>query len=345
MPDISKRINDQITKWIGIPVTGVLALNLSGFINISSRPLPGILIDYLCFIFISAVLWNGNVIIHYSLRIQLYRIKKIYFRIPVRYGITILFSWLVSLVLLVTWNWAVHHAMYSYKNIFFSQVIMMLISFQISTFYEIVYLNNERESDLVKVERSEKLRVQAQLDALKAQIDPHFIFNSLNTLSYLISRDQFKAKLFNDTLANVYRYILSNKEKDLVLLSEEIEFARNYFYLMKIRYPQGLHMIAATNNISAGDYLIPPLSLQALIENAVKHNRFSEKQPLNIMINIDAGITHVTNNKSNKNTVVTSSKIGLLNLDKRYKLIVNKNISISQDEHYFSVELPLLKWK
>ena len=344
MPEISKKINDHVSKWIGIPVTGMLVIHLSGFLNISSHNLPGTLLDCLCFIFMSAVLWYGNVNVHYSLRIQLYRIKKIYFRLPARYGITILFSWLASFILLLTWNWLVHGGTYSYKNIFFSQVVMTLVSFQISTFYEIVYLNKERESDLVRVERSEKLRVQAQLDALKSQIDPHFIFNSLNTLSFLISRDHVKAKLFNDTLANVYRYILSNKERDLVLLNEEIEFARNYFYLMKIRYPQGLNMIIATHNTSTGEYLIPPLSLQALIENAVKHNRFSEKQPLTIDISIHEGVTLVSNNKSNKKLDASSSRIGLVNLDKRYKLIVDKNISVNQDQQSFSVELPLLKW-
>lgn len=221
---------------------------------------------------------------------------------------------------------------------------MVVISFQISTFYEIVYLNKEREVDFAKVERSEKLKVQAQLDALKSQIDPHFIFNSLNTLSYLISTDQEKAKLFNATLANVYRYILLNKEKDLVLLKEEMDFAGNYFYLIKIRYHEGVQLTIKMNDIMAEKYLIPPLSLQALIENAIKHNHFSDLRPLNIEITITENATIVTNNKTGKEFTVQSSQIGLLNLNERYKLIVNKSIVITQDQHHFTVELPILKW-
>jgi LytS/YehU family sensor histidine kinase len=220
---------------------------------------------------------------------------------------------------------------------------MTIVSVQISSIYEIVYLNKERESDLVKVERSEKLKIQAQLDALKSQIDPHFIFNSLNTLSYLISQNQEKAKLFNDTLAKVYRYILLNKEKDLIQLKEEIEFASNYFYLLKIRYQTGLSMIIKMDNVSVEDYLIPPLSLQTLIENAIKHNHFSEKIPLSIDITISEKEIRIVNQKNIKRFDIQSSRIGLSNLNERYSLILNRNISILQTTEYFTVVLPILK--
>jgi two-component system LytT family sensor kinase len=203
-------------------------------------------------------MWTGSAYAHYALRNLLSQIRKLYIRLPLRYSITILVSWVISYVLLYTWNHYLQNDRYVYHDLLISQVIMTVISLQISSIYEIVYLNKERESDLVKVERSEKLKVQAQLDALKSQIDPHFIFNSLNTLSYLISQNQEKAKLFNDTLAKVYRYILLNKEKDLIQLKEEIEFASNYFYLLKIRYQTGLSMIIKMDNVSVEDYLIPP---------------------------------------------------------------------------------------
>jgi two-component system LytT family sensor kinase len=188
-----------------------------------------LLIDYLFFSVISFCMWTGSAYAHYALRNPLSQIRKLYIRLPLRYSVTILVSWLISYVLLYIWNHYLQNDRHAYHDLLISQVIMTVISIQISSIYEIVYLNKERESDLVKVERSEKLKVQAQLDALKSQIDPHFIFNSLNTLSYLISQNQEKAKLFNDTLAKVYRYILLNKEKDLIQLKEEIEFASNYF--------------------------------------------------------------------------------------------------------------------
>lgn len=343
MPDNAAHIKDGLFKWFGIPITGILAFHLSGF---ADTPLAGDsirFINYVYFILISFSLWNGSSYTNYQLRNQINRIKRIYFRIPARYLVTILISWNLSYFFLTLWNYLLQHQQYPYHTLMISQVIMTIISIQISSIYEIVYLNKERESDLVKVERSEKLKVQAQLDALKSQIDPHFIFNSLNTLSYLISSDQGKAKLFNDTLAKVYRYILINKEKDLIQLNEEVEFASNYFYLLKIRYQTGLFMTIKMNNLLVSDYLIPPLSLQTLIENAIKHNHFSETKELTINIEISPKHILVSNNKQLKKFDIQSSRIGLSNLDERYKLIIQKGLFISQSADMFTVTLPILK--
>ena len=193
------------------------------------------------------------------------------------------------------------------------------------------------------MERTEKSKIQAELDVLKNQIDPHFIFNSLNTLSYLISQDQQSAKRFNDTLAKVYRYILIKKEKDLVQLKEEIEFAMNFFYLLKIRYQQGLVMKIEINNIVSENYLLPPLSIQILIENAIKHNHFTEKNPLRIEVKVIEEYVTVTNNRHIKQFEIQSSQIGLKNLSERYKLITNSVISVTDNKDYFKVTLPILK--
>jgi len=257
--------------------------------------------------------------------------------------ITIVVTWIVSFLLLRLWNYFVQHDKYSYQALLISQLIMILISVQFSSIYEIVYLNKERESDLIRMERSEKLKAQAQLDALKSQIDPHFIFNSLNTLSYLIRQSPDNAQLFNDTLAKVYRYILINKEKDLVSLKQEIEFGSNYFYLLKIRYQTGLHLLVKMENIAIDQYWIPPLSLQALIENAIKHNHFSEKQQLTIEITISENEITVMNQRNHKKFDIQSSQIGLANLSERYSLIVNKEITILQTPDYFKVLLPIVK--
>jgi sensor histidine kinase YesM len=341
MRDKPYKLKDGPYKWIGIPVIGVTVFYASGFASLT--PSSDRLLNYILFSFISFCLWNGNAIAHYMVRARLVVIRKIYYRLPLRYLLTVSVSWLLSSILLTIWNAWGYDNLFSYQQLSYSQVIMIVFSVLISSIYEIVYLNKERESDIVKMERSEKLKVQAQLDALKSQIDPHFIFNSLNTLSYLISTDQPKAKLFNDTLAKVYRYILLNKEKDVVLLKEEVEFASNYFYLLKIRYQTGLGMIIKMDDIVTEDYLIPPLSLQALIENAIKHNHFSEKTPLSIEITINENEISVVNRKNLKKFDIQSSKIGLSNLNERYSLIVNRNITIIQNPEHFTVLLPILK--
>jgi sensor histidine kinase YesM len=342
LPEKYPIINDKALKWTGIPFTGILVFYLSGF-GKEGFSYNNTLVHWLYFILISCCLWNANVFSQYLLRRQLYKIKTIALRLPARFSITIIVSWLLSFLLLSSWNRWLAASRYDYNQIFVSQVIMTFISIQIGSIYEIVYLSKERESDLVKVERSEKLKAQAMLDALKSQIDPHFIFNSLNTLSYLIGFNPQKAKLFNDTLAKVYRYILINKEKDLISLNDEIEFASNYYYLLKIRYQSGLNMVIKMDDISGETNFLPPLSLQTLIENAIKHNHFSEKHPLQINITISSNEVKVVNNKSIKKFEIQSSKIGLVNLNERYKLTVNQHISIPQDPEHFTVLLPLLK--
>jgi sensor histidine kinase YesM len=340
MRDKPYKLKDGAYKWIAIPVIGIIVFYASGFAAVTppSDRFP----NYVLFSFISFCLWNGNAVAHYMVRTHLAGIR-LHYRVPLRYLLTISVSSILSYILLSAWNAWGYNNLFNYRQISFSQAIMIVFGILISNIYEIVYLNKERESDIVKMERSEKLKVQAQLDALKSQIDPHFIFNSLNTLSYLISTDRAKAKLFNDTLAKVYRYILLNKEKDLVQLKEEVEFASNYFYLLKIRYQTGLGMIIKMDDIVTEDYLIPPLSLQALIENAIKHNHFSDKTPLHIEIRIAENEISVVNRKNLKKFDIQSSKIGLSNLNERYALIVNRNITIIQNPDHFTVLLPILK--
>jgi sensor histidine kinase YesM len=343
MKEKTQKINDRFFRWVGIPSVGILVFYLSGFAAELNSNADEKILHLLFFTCISFCVWNGNAIGHYFARKQLSSIRRIYYRLPARYALTTGISFAISYITLYAWNRFLANDRFSPAQLLNSQLIMTAISLFISNIYEIVYLNKERESDLVKMERSEKLKVQAQLDALKSQIDPHFIFNSLNTLSYLISTDQKKAKLFNDTLAKVYRYILLNKEKDVVQLKEEVEFASNYFYLLKIRYQAGLSMVIKMDDIITEDYLIPPLSLQALIENAIKHNHFSEKTPLCIEITICEHEIQVVNLKNLKKFDIQSSRIGLSNLNERYSLIVNRHITILQNPERFTVLLPILK--
>lgn len=342
MFEISQKLKDRYFKLSGIPITVLLVIFLYNFED-PGRKINWQLADYLYLVLMAACLWIVNVKTHYLLRKSLYQVKSVTTRLMARYCITILLSYLVSLLFLLAWNQLLHAASYNYKTILTLQLIIILISMLVGSTYEIMYLSNERESDSIKIERTEKSKIQAQLDSLKYQIDPHFIFNSLNTLSYLISQGPDGAKLFNDTLAKVYRYILIKKEKDLVLLKEEIEFGTNYFYLLKIRYQHGLNLKIELKDIESESYLLPPLSIQILIENCIKHNHFTEKLPLNIYISVLKGHVTVSNNRNVKLFEMQSSRIGLKNLDERYKIITGGAITITDTKEIFEVILPILK--
>lgn len=342
MTGISKRLKDLYYKIVGVPVLALLVIYSYNLIAGAQR-VEWAFTNFLAFCFITISLWIINRQVQYFIRKQLFTIRSTGLRIITRFGINILITYVLAFILFRLWNSYLHRSSYNNTSIAALQVISIFLSILTGCIYEIVYLNKEKESDIIKIERTERSKVQAQLDGLKNQVDPHFIFNSLNTLSYLISQNPETAKLFNDTLAKVYRYILIKKEKDLVMLKEEIEFASNYFYLLKLRYQTGLKMTIEFDDIVTENYMLPPLSVQILIENAIKHNHFTEKLPLDIKVCVIPDKVTVINNRNIKQFEIQSSQIGLKNLGERYKLITGNSISIKDDKEKFIVVLPLLK--
>jgi len=342
MPEISNKLKDLYYKLAGIPLLSLLVLYSYNLVA-GNQKLSWSFINFISFCFISMVLWFTNRQVQYLIRKKLFTIRSTGLRIVTRFGINVLVTLILTAVLFRLWNVLLQQDALSNTSIAALQLISTVLSIITGCLYEIVYLNKEKESDIIKIERTEKSKIQAQLDGLKNQVDPHFIFNSLNTLSYLISQNPETARLFNDTLARVYRYILVKKEKDLVMLKEEIEFASNYFYLLKIRYQTGLKMTIELDDIVTENYMLPPLSVQILIENAIKHNHFTEKIPLDIKVCVIPDKVTVTNNRNIKQFEIQSSQIGLKNLAERYMLITGSQINIDDGKEKFTVVLPLLK--
>lgn len=342
MPEKSAKLIGLYAKAAGVPILALLVQYTYNFLSTGEKVMWS-LNNFLFFCLITVCLWASNRQIQHLIRKKLFEIKNTGLRIITRFGVNIILTFILTSILFRLWNYFLHGSVYSQNTIIALQAISIFFSILTGCVYEIVHLNKERESDIIKIERTEKSKLQAQLDGLKNQVDPHFIFNSLNTLSYLISQNPGTAKLFNDTLAKVYRYILVKKEKDLVMLKEEIEFASNYFYLLKLRYQTGLKMTIELDDIVAENYMLPPLSVQILIENAIKHNHFTEKTPLEIKVSVIPDKVTVANNRNLKQFEIQSPQIGLKNLAERYMLITGKNISIDDDKNNFIVVLPLLK--
>jgi signal transduction histidine kinase len=193
------------------------------------------------------------------------------------------------------------------------------------------------------VDRAQKLREEKlifQYETLKSQVNPHFLFNSLNSLSSLIRKDPDLSEQFIQKLSSVYRYILDNREKELVPLATELEFVNNYFYLQKIRDED---KIILKNELKTTEKLeVLPVSLQLLVENALKHNAATRKQPLEITIHSE-GLDKlvVRNNLQKKTQFNNSSKIGLKNLNERCRLILKREIEIQETEDEFVVKIPV----
>ena len=206
--------------------------------------------------------------------------------------------------------------------------------------YETVYLIRQREDDMLAVERLERARVQAELDALKAQVAPHFLFNSLNTLSWLIENDPARARVFNQNLAEVYRYILAARRREMVPLGEEWEFLAQYCGLLALRFADSLSLEFAEPGARAERWLVPPLALQLLVENAVKHNEHSNQHPLHVRIGFGDNSVTVANNTRRRATVDHSAGLGLRMLDERCRLALGKGIDVLEQSGWFHVSLP-----
>lgn len=338
-------LNDRMVKLIGIPALGLLIPNLSGLISNRLYSISELVACYLFFITVAFLVWEGNVRLMYFIRARYPWTKKTYYKIIISlFFANIVYSGLVSSILIKLWFYCSHETRTGNEAIVSTVLIIIIAACFITNIYEILFLNREKEVTESRVEQLNVAKAQAELEALKNQIDPHFIFNSLNTLSFLITRDPKNARLYNDTLAQVYRYILSNKERDLVLLREETEFISNYFYLLKIRFADAISMTIEITDLSAENFLIPPISLQALVENAIKHNEFSEKKPLAINVSIHSDYVIVKNVLNRRNGTTAGSRIGLSNLDNRYKLLTKRNIVVENNFESFTVRLPIIRF-
>ncbi len=226
-------------------------------------------------------------------------------------------------------------------------ILKVSILFIISIFiYEIFYgwFYSYRYYAITQVEgiRSERWQLELQFESLKNQISPHYLFNCLNTISSLLYKDSQMAEEFIRRMSDTFKYVLSNQKQQLVQVRQEIEFVKAYYYLLQVRYE---HHLKLEINIpkSVLDTPIPPLSLQILVENAVKHNQISKEQPLLVYISAKDN-THiiVTSTKTTSIKPSHSFKIGLDNIRNRYEFFSSDRIVI-KDEDRFTVQLPVLK--
>ncbi|MDR0725266.1 MAG: histidine kinase [Prevotellaceae bacterium] len=205
---------------------------------------------------------------------------------------------------------------------------------------QLIYITQKQQKTSFENESLRAEYMRSRYEALKNQVDPHFLFNSLNTLNSLIKIDADKAQEYVQQLSYVFRYTLQNAE--IISLSEELKFTKAYCHLMKIRYGNNLDFEYVIDE-KLYDYLIIPLSLQTLVENAIKHNVASNKQPLKVKIEGDGESIKVSNPIQLKKEVESGERIGLANLAERYKLMWKTEIITVKTAHVFEVIVPLMK--
>ncbi|MFW5687604.1 MAG: sensor histidine kinase [Bacteroidota bacterium] len=224
-----------------------------------------------------------------------------------------------------------------------SAAITLIVTYLITCIHEAWFFYTQWNVSLVKAQALEKENIQSQYETLKSQINPHFLFNTLNTLTTLIEEDSQTAVNYVGKTSDFLRSILSMKDREVISLQDEIKIIETFYHLQKERFGENLRLQI---NLSprALEKNIPPLSLQMLVENAIKHNVISAEKPLTIVIDEKPnGTIEISNNLQKKKQEHLSNGIGLQNIRRRYQFLSDKKIDVREDQNTFSVALPLLE--
>jgi sensor histidine kinase YesM len=342
-PATNGYVDDIGFRLILVPAFGIIIPLVTGMVHAQNFTHWQIKLSFLYTIGIAAIVWQGNRYLHYSMRSYFDWYNKPLQKVMILLLSIAFYTIPVSVLLLVGWYNFFSGGNIEWPVIWNATLIILVAVVFITHVYETVFLVKETESEMIRNEQLERTKAEAELEALKNQIDPHFIFNSLNTLSHLIESRPEKAKVFNDNMAEVYRYILQNKARGLILLREEMLFLDHYFSLLKIRFENAIELKVDIPEPVTDQYLIPAISLQLLLENAIKHNEFHDDQPLQVNLILSGEELLMTNAIRRKALRRASSKIGLQNLQERYRLTTSKELVIEDNGDEFMVRLPILK--
>lgn len=328
---------------IGIPLVALIS-NVIFYYDMNEQHGFSFWKDYLYTLVITWLLWEAarQVIIYTRKKFGAFHDSKrrILLTALGTVGITVLIMTGISLFYDLT-NWWGYD--YTVKNYLYNNFAALTYCTIVGGIYEGIYYFGQWRMVTVEAERLKKENLQSQFDSLKQQMSPHFLFNSLNTLSSLMRKDVDRAELFLDELSRVYRYLLRNTEDQLIDLASELQFIQSYFHLLRTRYVDSI-ILQIDVDEDYESYFIPPLTLQLLVENAVKHNVVDKSRLLKITIqSTEQASLLVSNNLQKKVNRFPSNKIGLANIDSRYRLLGYKGVAIVETETAFMVEIPLLK--
>jgi sensor histidine kinase YesM len=304
---------------------------------------------YFSVLIITTVIWLGNRYILIWARRRYTQFEQVRKRLLVQSVVMFVYTMVTNNVLgyvLDMCGMKNFHARFPHRSIFdvitISNAAALFCSLTVVAIYESIYFLNELRKSVEEKEMLKRESLHAQLDALKTQVNPHFLFNNLNTLSSIIPEDPKKAVDFVQQLSKVYRHILEIQDEQSIPLIEELDVMRAYAFLLQTRFGENLDI-----NIDVPDEKlqkkIVPLSLQILMENAIKHNIVSSDKPLKIDLFAKNGKLVVSNNLQKKNQVNESTGIGLENIRNRYRLLGNDQVEVTENGGNFTVSIPLIE--
>ncbi len=337
------KLNDNTIRLVGIPFFGIIIPNVTGLFGHLNYHDLAYWLGYPYFILLAGCVWQGNRYLMFRTRKRFTWFDRPIEKLILLFVNNIFYTTPLTIAWLCLWyRWAGFPSIHWNTILVVTLVIVICVLF-ITHVYETVFMVKEQQHEQTKNALLERARAEAELEALKNQIDPHFMFNSLNSLSYLITTDPAKALQFTENLADIYRYILSQKEQSLIVLEDELNFIKKYTDLLELRFGHALIIKKHFNGTTEKEYLIPPISAFVAMENVVKHNEISESRPLHVDIRLEENHLTISNMIQEKRSIKHSSKIGLKNLDERFKILTGQSISTSLNNQYFHITLPLIR--
>ena len=300
--------------------------------------------DLLVIPFIVFLLWEGNIFIDKQLEKKYSWLKNPNQRLITQFAISLIFT---ALTLFLLMN-VMHFTKFNEIRIFNRAIRDMFVPAIVITFLSlIVYISGQFlkawKQSLLDVEKHKTESALAQLQNLKNQLNPHFLFNNLSVLSSLVYQNQEKAVEFINELSKVYRYVLENKNAELVSFKDELDFLQHYIYLLKIRFEENIIFDIKIEDIE--NKFLPPMCLQMLVENTFQHNETSSAKPLHVSIINKNNRVVVSNLIQPRSDKAESSQTGLENMKFRFKFFIDEPLEVIKNENIFSVSLPLITQK
>jgi len=325
------KISPYLIILVGLLITGVYLIS-----NGIDSPARG-LVSIGHGLIMTAGIWIGCIAmvqyLWHKFPWEFYPVKHLIWELVLITAWTLLFSYTIYTI--ERWTKIMVHTEYLFMEAF----ITLLITYLITAIHELVFFYKQWKHHFSKSVRLEKDNIQAKYETLKTQINPHFLFNSLNSLTNLVDDNQEAVKYIGD-LSDFFRYMLSSRDKELVLVREEINLLKKYIHLQESRFKNNLNIKVDVPQ-SYYHFAIPPLVLQMLVENSIKHNIISMEKPLKISIRTEGESLVVENNLQKKSGIASTGQ-GLKNITQRYKIFTASDVEITETAAIFKVVIPLL---
>lgn len=335
-------VDDAAARLLVTPLVGVVVPNLAGMIDNGAHSYLGLAASYLWFIAMAFLTWEGNLRLYLRFQDRTAWLTQPWHRVRLLVGLILLFT--IPFTGAALWAWAVvtGDPSASWRSIAMAVTAIVAAVTFITHVYETLFLVREWASDRNLGAHLQRLNREAELVALRSEVNPHTLFNNLNALSHLVDQRHPRASAFVAAMAGSYRYLLRSGSKRLVPLADELELLDQFLSLATVRYAGGLHVLVHVDRHAASRWWLPPVVLPELLENAVKHNEFETDNPLQIEVRLDGDRLTVSHDKRPRRAAVTSTGVGLENLAQRFRLTTGVAARWAEKDGRFVVTLPLV---